>query len=78
MRTNPFYDSWLFLIGQTPDHDALGGAKYLLVALYAAAPGLADKGPVGAALMRWHAQVDEGRGWLDGRADALLAMLGRR
>ena len=35
-------------------------------------------GPVGAALMRWHAQVDEGRGWLDGRADALLAMLGRR
>lgn len=37
MRTNPFYDSWLFLIGQTPDHDALGGAKYLLVALYAAA-----------------------------------------
>jgi len=36
MRTNPFYDSWLFLIGQTPDHDALGGAKYLLVALYAA------------------------------------------
>ncbi len=36
MRTNPFYDSWLFLIGQTPDHDALGNAKYLLVALYAA------------------------------------------
>ncbi len=37
MRTNPFYDSWLFLIGQTPDHDALGSARYLLVALYAAA-----------------------------------------
>ena len=37
MRTNPFHDSWLFLIGQTPDHDALGGARYLLVALYAAA-----------------------------------------
>lgn len=37
MRTNPFYDSWLLLIGQTPDHDALGLAKYLLVALYAAA-----------------------------------------
>lgn len=35
MRTNPFYDSWLFLIGQTPDHDALGSARYLLVALYA-------------------------------------------
>ncbi len=36
MRTNPFYDSWLFLIGQTPDHDALGSTRYLLVALYAA------------------------------------------
>ncbi len=36
MRTNPFYDSLLFLIGETPDHDALGSAKYLLVALYAA------------------------------------------
>ena len=53
-------------------------AALVALALYAAAPGLADKGPVGAALMRWHAQVDEGRGWLDGRADALLAMLGRR
>ena len=36
MRTNPFYDSLLFLIGQTPDHDALEWAKYLLVVLYAA------------------------------------------
>ena len=36
MRTNPFYDSALFLIGETPDHDSLGVAKYLLVALYAA------------------------------------------
>lgn len=36
MRTNPFNDSWLFLIGEPPDHDALGGARYLLVALYAA------------------------------------------
>ena len=36
MRTDPFTDSWLFLIGQTPDHEALGGARYLLVALYAA------------------------------------------
>ncbi len=36
MRTNPFYDTWLFLLGQTPDHDALGLAKYLLMALYAA------------------------------------------
>lgn len=35
MRTDPFYDSLLFLIGDTPDHNALGGAKYILVALYA-------------------------------------------
>ena len=36
MRTNPFLDSLHFLIGDTPDHDALGLAKYLLVLLYAA------------------------------------------
>ena len=33
MRTNPFYDTWLFLIGNTPDH-AGSGARYLLVALF--------------------------------------------
>ena len=53
-------------------------AALIAVALYAAAPGVADKGPVGATLMRWHAKVDEGRGWLDARADAALAMLGLR
>lgn len=37
MRTDPFTDSFYFFIGQTPDHDALGWARYLLVALYAAA-----------------------------------------
>ncbi len=37
MRTNPFTDSFYFLIGQTPDHDAIGWPKYLLVLLYAAA-----------------------------------------
>ena len=36
MRTNPFLDSLHFLIGDTPDHAALGWAKYLLVLLYAA------------------------------------------
>lgn len=36
MRTDPFSDSVQFLIGNTPDHDSLGGARYLLVALYAA------------------------------------------
>jgi uncharacterized membrane protein YphA (DoxX/SURF4 family) len=36
VRTNPFLDSLHFLAGDTPDHDALGPAKYVLVALYAA------------------------------------------
>jgi uncharacterized membrane protein YphA (DoxX/SURF4 family) len=34
MRTNPFYDAWLFLIGATPDHEKLGALKYLFVALF--------------------------------------------
>lgn len=34
MRTNPFYDSWLFLIGSTGDHDALGMAKFAFVGLF--------------------------------------------
>jgi uncharacterized membrane protein YphA (DoxX/SURF4 family) len=33
MRTNPFYDAFLFLIGQTPDHEG-SGVRYLLVALF--------------------------------------------
>lgn len=36
MRTNPFLDSLMFLVGQTPDHDSIGPAKYLLVLAYAA------------------------------------------
>ena len=35
MRTTPFNDALHFLIGDTPDHDALGAWKYLLVAAYA-------------------------------------------
>jgi TQO small subunit DoxD len=34
MRTNPFYDAWLFIIGSTPDHEKLGAFKYLFVALF--------------------------------------------
>jgi uncharacterized membrane protein len=34
VRTNPFYDTWLFLIGSTPDHDALGAWKYVFVVLF--------------------------------------------
>ena len=33
MRTNPFLDAWLFLIGQSPDH-AGSGVGWLLVALF--------------------------------------------
>ncbi|MGE0854070.1 MAG: DoxX family protein [Hyphomicrobiaceae bacterium] len=35
MRTNPFYDAWLFLTGQTPDHIG-SGVGPLLVVLFAA------------------------------------------
>src|SRR5437016_2439611 len=34
VRTNPFYDTWLFLIGSTDDHNALGIFKYVFVALF--------------------------------------------
>ena len=34
MRTTPFNDAFLFLIGDTPDHNALGAAKWLLVGAY--------------------------------------------
>jgi uncharacterized membrane protein YphA (DoxX/SURF4 family) len=33
MRTNPFYDAWLFLTGSTPDH-ATSGVGPVLVALF--------------------------------------------
>jgi hypothetical protein len=33
MRTNPFYDAWLFLIGATGDHEG-SGVRWLLVALF--------------------------------------------
>jgi hypothetical protein len=34
MRTNPFFDAWLFLIGSTDDHRALGAFQYVMVALF--------------------------------------------
>jgi len=34
MRTNPFYDAWLFLTGAADYPDEIGSLKYLLVALY--------------------------------------------
>ena len=36
MRITPISDSLHFLIGDTPDHDALGVARYVLVLAYAA------------------------------------------
>jgi len=36
MRTNPFLDAWLFIIGSTDDHDKLGAFKYVMVALFLA------------------------------------------
>jgi uncharacterized membrane protein YphA (DoxX/SURF4 family) len=36
MRTNPFYDSWLFLIGSTDDHHKLGALGYVFVVLFLA------------------------------------------
>lgn len=35
MRTNPFYDTWLFLIGRTPDHEN-SGVGLLLTLLFLA------------------------------------------
>jgi len=34
MRINPFYDSWLFLIGEDQYHLGIGPWRYLLVAIY--------------------------------------------
>jgi uncharacterized membrane protein YphA (DoxX/SURF4 family) len=34
MRVNPFYDSWLFLIGETGPHLGIGAWRYLLVLIY--------------------------------------------
>lgn len=55
MRTNPFLDSLHFLVGDTPDHDALGPAKYLLVLLYAALL----IGGIGVALRNWAADPSQ-------------------
>jgi len=37
MRTDPFTDTWMFLIGRQPDQLALGPWRWLLVALFIAA-----------------------------------------
>ena len=76
MRTNPFYDAWLFLIGQTSDHEN-SGVGSLLVALFlrsswrqhldraaelAGGPGAAHK----AHLATWFMRVMIGAMWFQG------------
>jgi uncharacterized membrane protein YphA (DoxX/SURF4 family) len=34
MRTNPFLDAWLFVIGSTEDHEKLGAFAYVFVMLF--------------------------------------------
>jgi uncharacterized membrane protein YphA (DoxX/SURF4 family) len=34
MRTNPFFDAWLFIIGATEDHEKLGAFRYFFVGLF--------------------------------------------
>lgn len=36
MKTDPFTDTFGFLLGNTPDHEALGSLRYAFVALFAA------------------------------------------
>lgn len=52
-------------------------AALALVASYALAPRLADQGTVGARLMEYRQQVDQGRAWLQTRADGLISTLRR-
>ena len=35
MRTNPFYDAWLFLIGRTNDHEGSGVGLLLVIMFWA-------------------------------------------
>ena len=51
MKTDPFTDSWLFLIGATGDHEALGSGRYPIVLLFI----LLLIGSVLLARMNWKA-----------------------
>ena len=76
MRTNPFYDALLFLIGATPDHES-SGVRWLLVALFlillAASAWIAfqswQQDPAqrtGAHLATWFMRVMIGAMWFQG------------
>ena len=49
----------------------------LALAFYALAPRMADQGAFGATLMDLRKQADEGRAWLQSRADGLIDGLRR-
>jgi hypothetical protein len=76
MRTNPFYDAWLFLIGATGDHEG-SGVRWLLVALFLAliiasawiAYNSWQQDPAqrtGAHLATWFMRVMIGAMWFQG------------
>ena len=76
MRTNPFYDTWLFLIGRTPDHEnsGVGGLLTLLfLALIAASIWIARRNwredptqRTKAHLATWVMRVMIGAMWFQG------------
>ena len=57
MRTDPFTDSWRFLIGSTPDHVSLGALQYVFVALFLALLG----GSVVVAWQAWQSDPEQQR-----------------
>lgn len=57
MRTDPFTDTWMFLIGRQPDQLALGPWRWLLVALFIAALGAS----VWIAWVNWRADPAQRR-----------------
>jgi hypothetical protein len=76
MRTNPFYDAWLFLTGQTPDHIGSGVGPLLVVlflALLAGSGWIAWRNwqddasqRTGAHLATWFMRVMIGCMWFQG------------
>ena len=54
MRTNPFYDAWLFLTGNTSDH-AASGVDWLLTVLYLALP----VGSIAIAYRNWRQNASQ-------------------
>lgn len=57
MRTDPFYDTWLYFLGQWPDQSAIGPWRWVFVILFAA---LLVAGLV-VAVMEWRRDVEQRR-----------------